>query len=137
MRISALLLAPVALLGLSITAQAADITYNVVGGTLASSTSTGSFSGSFSINSSTEFIDGGTFSVVAPTGGTTYNFTSTSTGPIPGSETFSDGLGDTFRFNINGPIGSLGINTLALFGAGGDTFFSNAAGLRLDRKSVV
>ena len=129
MRISSLLLAPVALLGLAVSAQAADITYNIAGGAF---TPSGTLNGSFQINTSTEFIDGGNFIVVAPGGGPTYSFSSTSTGPVGGAEIFTDGLGDTFGLKLNGPIGGLGINSLAVNGPGGDTFFTNAAGLRFD-----
>lgn len=129
MRISALLLAPVALLGLAVSAQAADITYNVVGGLLAPS---GSFSGSFLINSSTEIIDGGSFTVIAPVSGTTYSFSSTTSGTVPGSELFTDVGGDSFRLNLNGPIGGLAVNFLSSSFLSGDTALFSVAGGRYD-----
>ena len=54
MRLS--LLALITCLGISLTARASDITYDITGGTFSSS---GTFSGSFLINSTTEFVDGG------------------------------------------------------------------------------
>lgn len=137
MRISALLLAPVALLGLTVSAQAADITYNVTNGIFQPPTNGGSFSGTFMINSSTEIIDGGSFTVVAPAGGTTYTFSSTASGTIPGSETFTDAAGDSFRLNLDGPVNNLTVNTYSLFGTGGDTVFINAAGLRFEASGGI
>ena len=92
MKIRLLALASIAFVGITLSAQASDITYNVTGGTLSTS---GSFSGSFNFNPSTEIIDGGQFTVIAPSGGTTYSFFSnTSDSATPGFETFTDAGGD-------------------------------------------
>ena len=60
------LLALIACLGISLTSYASDITYDVTSGTFSPS---GTFSGSFLINSTTELIDGGSFTATAPGGG--------------------------------------------------------------------
>src|SRR5947209_4477132 len=100
MRLSALLLAPVALLGLTLSAQAANVSYNVVGGSLQPS---GSFSGSFTIDSNTEIITGGSFTVFAPIpNSTTYTFNSTtpSSTTVGGTLSMTDAAGDIFRLNL-------------------------------------
>ncbi len=129
MRPSVVLLASALLFGSAFTAHASDITYDVVGGTL---TPSGSFYGSFNINSATEDIDGGTFFLTAPSGGTAFTFTGSAAGSVPGSKLFTDAGGDSFRLNLNGAIGSLAVNTLALFGASGDTELTLASGARYD-----
>ena len=129
-KMSLSLLALVICLGISLPSHATDITYNVTGGTF---TPSGTFSGSFLINSANELIDGGSFTVTAPLGGTTYSFFNAgNNSAIPGLATFSDGIGDSFVLGLNGAIGSLAINTLSGFGLGGDTHFINAAGARFD-----
>jgi hypothetical protein len=132
MRISALLLAPVALLGLSVSAQAADITYNVVGGVLATS---GSFSGTFMI-SPTNNIDSGSFTVIAPAGGTTYTFNTITSNPAPGSAIFSDAATptpDTFRLNLHYDTNNvLQLNLFQDFNLSGDTALFTIGGIRFD-----
>lgn len=124
MRLSALLLAPVALLGLTFSAQAASLNFNVVGGSL---TPSGSFSGSFSIDSVTEIITAGSFTVLAPAvSPTTYTFSATAptTTTVGGTLTMTDASGDIFRFNLNGPITNLQIN---LFGPAPGDFSGSTA----------
>lgn len=129
MRLSAFLLAPVALLGLSLSAQAADLTFDITDGTLSPS---GTFSGSFLINTS-EFIDGGSFTVTAPAGGTVYNFAGSGiTSSIPGAAFFTDGLGDTLRLAINGTLSDLTINTLIPQGQTQDTAVFFGSGVQYD-----
>jgi hypothetical protein len=117
MRLS--LLALVACLGISLSAQASDIPFNVTGGTLSPS---GSFTGSFLINSVGEIIDGGQFTVTAPSGGTVYTFVNNApTSGTGGLSFFTDAGGDTFRLALNGGLNSLAFNTLLTNGTGGDT----------------
>ncbi len=100
-------------LGLSLTSYASDITYNITG-TL---TPSGTFSGSFAIDSNSYLIDGGSFSVTAPSGGTTYSFFNAGNdSSIPGLATFSDGIGDSFVLALHGGITGLLINSLATNG---------------------
>lgn len=128
MRLS--LLALVACLGISLSAQASDIPFNVTGGTLSPS---GSFTGSFLINSVGEIIDGGQFTVTAPSSGTVYTFVNNApTSGIGGLSFFTDAGGDTFRLALNGGLNSLAFNTLASSGTAGDTVFITAAGVRFD-----
>lgn len=116
-------------LGLSLTSYASDITYNITG-TL---TPSGTFSGSFAIDSNSYLIDGGSFSVTAPSGGTTYSFFNAGNdSSIPGLATFSDGIGDSFVLALHGGITGLLINSLATNGTAADSYFMNAAGLRFD-----
>ena len=131
MKIRLLALASIAFVGITLSAQASDITYNVTGGTLSSS---GSFSGSFNFNPSTEIIDGGQFTVIAPSGGTADSFFSnTSDSATPGFETFTDAGGDLFRLAIHGVSpGVYALNTFATNGSTGDTAFINAAGLQFN-----
>jgi PEP-CTERM motif len=130
MKIQLPLLASVALLGFTLTAHASDLAYDVTGGTLASS---GSFSGSFFINSANELVDGGQFTVTAPSGGTVYSFAEAANDTsIPGLAFFTDAAGDSFRLALNGALPNLGINTLAAFGTVGDTDLIIASGLRFD-----
>ena len=116
MRLSALLLAPVALLGLAVSAQAADLTATVTGGT---TTSGGTFSGSFLINSTTEFVDGGAFTFMTPSG--TYNVSTTNSGPLAGLDYLTDPAGNIFRLALNGPLTNLNFNTLASNGSSFDS----------------
>jgi hypothetical protein len=121
MRLS--LLALIACLGISLTSYASDITYTITGGTFSPS---GTFSGSFLIDSATELIDGGT---ITATAGTTYSFFySANDSPIAGLAFFTDASGDSFRLAINGSLSSLAVNTLA----GSDTYLMTAAGARFD-----
>src|ERR1035437_603676 len=127
MRLS--LLALIACLGISLTSYASDITYTITGGTLTGSPS-GTFSGSFLINSATELIDGGT---ITATAGTTYSFfLSGNDAATPGLELFTDASGDTFRLALNGGLSSLAVNTPAGFGLAWDVDLMTAAGARFD-----
>jgi hypothetical protein len=119
MKTRLLLLASIASLGITLSAQASDITYDITGGTLSTS---GSFSGSFLLNPTGEIIDGGMFTVTAPSGGTVYSFSSTtSDSTLAGYETFSDGT-DIFRLAIHGiSPGVYALNTFATNGSTGDT----------------
>lgn len=124
------LLALILCLGISLTSRAADLTYTITGGTFSPS---GSFSGSFLIDSTTELIDGGQITAIAPSGGTTYTFSSSANNSlIPGLAFFSDGSGDTFRLAVNGGLSTLAINTLSAFGTGADTELTIATGARFD-----
>jgi PEP-CTERM motif len=124
------LLALIAYLGISLTSYASDINYSITSGTFSPS---GTFSGSFLINSTSELIDGGSITATAPGGGTTYSFfNSANDSPIPGLAFFADTSGDTFRLAINGFSGTFELNTLAGFGTSGDTFLMTAAGARFD-----
>src|ERR1035437_3971919 len=112
MRLS--LLALIACLGISLTSYASDITYTITGGTFSPS---GTFSGSFLINSISYLIDGGTITATAPGGGTTYSFfNSGNDAATPGLELFTDVSGDSFLLAINNGSGFLAVNTLAGFG---------------------
>jgi hypothetical protein len=114
-------LASVACLGISLTAHASDISYNISGGTFMPS---GSFTGSFLINSSNELIDGGSISATAPGGGSTYTFfNAANDSAIPGLALFTDLAGDTFRLALNGGLATLAVNTFATNGTASDTFF--------------
>jgi hypothetical protein len=111
------LLALITCLGLSLTARASDILYDINSGTFSPS---GTFSGTFLIDSSTELLDGADITATVPGGGTTYTFVGTSNdSSIPGLETLTDGSGDTFDLLINGSLSTLAINTS--FGIPGDT----------------
>ena len=124
------LLALIASLGISLTSYASDITYDITSGTFSPS---GTFSGSFLINSTTELIDGGSITATAPGGGTTYSFSdSANDSSIPGLAFFTDASGDTFRLAVNGSLSTLALNTLAGHGTGGDTDLVTAAGARFD-----
>jgi hypothetical protein len=124
------LLALIASLGISLTSYASDITYDITSGTFSPS---GTFSGSFLINSTTELIDGGSITATAPGGGTTYSFSdSVNDSSIPGLAFFTDASGDTFRLAVNGSLSTLALNTLAGHGTGGDTDLVTAAGARFD-----
>ena len=124
------LLALIACLGISLTSYASDITYDVTSGTFSPS---GTFSGSFLINSTTELIDGGSFTATAPGGGTTYSFSnSANDSSTPGLATFTDASGDTFRLALNGGLSTLALNTLASNGTAGDTNLVTAAGAVFD-----
>lgn len=131
MRLKFLYLTPIALFCLTAAAHASDISYTVTGGTL---TSSGTFSGSFLINSTSEVIDGGQFTFIAPLGGTTYSFFSViATDPtIGGLENFTDGSGNRFRLALNGPLTNLNFNTFASNGSGGDTALILASGKQYD-----
>jgi hypothetical protein len=130
MNIRLSLLATVACLGISLAAHASDITYNVTSGVL---TPSGSFSGSFEINSSTYLIDGGTFTVTAPSGGTVYSFSNSANDTsIPGLALFSDVSGDDFRLALDCTLSSLQVNTLASNGTGGDTQLVTAQGAQFN-----
>src|ERR1035437_4269270 len=114
MRLS--LLALIASLGISLTSYASDISYTITGGTLTGSPS-GTFSGSFLINSTSYLIDGGSITPTAPGGGTTYSFfNSGNDAATPGLELFTDVSGDSFLLAINNGSGFLAVNTLAGFG---------------------
>lgn len=127
MKISLALLACSACVAFSLTAHASDIGYDVIGGAL---TPSGTFSGSFQIDSSTELIDGGQ---ITATAGTVYSFVNNSNdSSIPGLALFADASGDTFRLAIDGGLSSLAINTLANYGQSGDTYLMTAAGARYD-----
>src|ERR1017187_3250390 len=96
MRLS--LLTSIACLGFSLTSYASDITYTITGGTFSPS---GTFSGSFLINSISYLIDGGTITATAPGGGTTYSFSnSANDSTAPGQAFFTDASLDSFRLNI-------------------------------------
>jgi hypothetical protein len=124
------LLALIVSLGISLTSYASDITFDITSGTFSPS---GTFSGSFLINSTTELIDGGSITATAPAGGTTYSFfSSANDSSIPGLAFFADTSGDTFRLAVNGGLSTLALNTLAGFGTSGDTFLMTAAGARFD-----
>jgi hypothetical protein len=129
MKTRLLLLASIACLGITLSAQASDITYTVTGGTLSTS---GIFSGTFNLNPTSQIIDGGSFSVTAPSGGTVYSFFSTtSDSTIPGLENFFDAGGDVFRLALHGVSpGVYALNTFATNGSSADTAFFNAAGLQ-------
>lgn len=127
MRLSALLLAPVALLGMTLSAQAADITELVTGGTLSQG---GTFTGSFLINSSTEFVDGGSFTFLTPSG--TFNVSTTNSGPIPGLDYLSDATGDIFRLALNGTISTLAFNTIQNYPSNNDSALLILNGLQYD-----
>jgi hypothetical protein len=131
MRISALLLAPVALLGLTLSAQAADLTFAATAGTLTSGTNTsttGTFTGSFMINPTTEFVDGGSFTFVTNSG--TFTVSTTNTGFIPGLDYLGDNAGDLFRLALNGPINALAFNTLASNGTISDSAFFTVSNIQ-------
>jgi hypothetical protein len=115
-----LLLAAIAGLGLTLSAQASIVPYNVTGGTLSTS---GSFSGTFNLNTVGEIITGGQFTVTAPSGGTVYSFSSSSADSVmAGYETFLDAGGDIFRLELHGLGGGVyALNTLAFSGTVGDT----------------
>src|ERR1035437_5770829 len=99
------LLALVVCLGVSLTSWASDITYNISSGAFSPS---GTFSGSFLLNSTTALIDGASITATAPSGGTTFHFFNASNdSPIPGLALFSDASGDTFRLAIDGIGGGL------------------------------
>lgn len=120
-------------LSCSLTSRASDITYTITGGTLTTGSLTGTFSGSFLINSSTEFLDGGSITAIVPSGGTTYNFTNNvSDSSFPGQLFFADSGGDKFTLDLNGTLSTLALNTLAGFGTTGDTNLILASGLRYD-----
>jgi hypothetical protein len=124
------LLALIACLGISLTSYASDISYSITSGTFSPS---GTFSGSFLIDSISELIDGGSITATAPGGGTTYSFfNSANDSSIPGLAFFADASGDTFRLAINGGLSTLALNTLASNGMSGDTFLMTAAGARFD-----
>jgi hypothetical protein len=123
-------LALLACVSMSLPSRASDITYTITGGTF---TPSGTFSGSFLINSATEFIDGGSITATAPGGGATYNFlATTSDSPLPGQEFFSDAAGDQFVLDLNGSLATLALNTLAGFGTNGDTHLLTAGAVRFD-----
>ena len=109
MKSSLSFLALVTCLGISVASHASEITYNVTGGTL---TPSGSFSGSFVINSVTELIDGGTFVVTVPSG--TYSFVNAGNdASFSGLALFSDSSGDFFQLALHGAIGALAVNNLS------------------------
>ena len=119
-------------LGISLTSYASDISYTITGGTLTGSPS-GTFSGSFLINSTSYLIDGGSITATAPGGGTTYSFfNSGNDAATPGLELFTDVSGDSFLLAINNGSGFLAVNTLAAFGTSADTELTTAAGARFD-----
>jgi len=124
MKIRLSLLAPFACIAFSLAAHASDITYTITDGTLSP---TGSFSGSFLINSSNELIDGGSITAMAPNGGTVYSFfNSSNDSPMGGFATFEDIAGDTFILGLNGSLSTLalnlGVNGSQLRVAGGATY---------------
>jgi hypothetical protein len=120
----------IASLGISLTSYAADIPFSIASGTFSPS---GTFSGSFLINSTTELIDGGSITATAPGGGTTFSFfNSGNDSSTPGLALFTDAGGDTFRLALNGALNALALNTLASNGTAGDTFLMTAAGARFD-----
>lgn len=110
-KLSALLLAPVALLGFSQHAQAADILYNVSGGSL---TPSASFTGSFLLNTTTGNIDSGAFTFLTSYG--TFNLSTTTPGTFAGADSLTDANGDVFRLAINGP-NPISLNTLGAYGS--------------------
>jgi hypothetical protein len=121
------LLALIASLGISLTSYASDITFDITSGTFSPS---GTFSGSFLINSTTELIDGGSISATAPSGGTTYSFfNSANNSSVPGLAFFADTSGDTFVLAVNGSLSTLALNILPSPDA---TFLMTAAGARFD-----
>ncbi len=128
-----LVLASIACLGITLSAQASDITYDVTGGTLSTG---GTFTGSFMLDPSVEIIDGGQFTVTAPSGGTVYTFSSSTSDSVEkGYETFYDASMDLFRLEIHGLGGGVyALNTLSSTpgGSGSDTAFFTAAGVGFD-----
>jgi hypothetical protein len=128
MRLS--LLALITCLGVSLTAHASDITFDITDGTFSPS---GTFSGWFLINSTTPYlIDEASITATAPGGGTTYTFTETANdSSVPGLAYLYDAGGDTFTLAIDGDQGFWAINTLAIFGSS-DTELTIATGARFD-----
>lgn len=125
------LLALVACLAISLTSYASDITYDITSGTFSPS---GTFSGSFLINSSSFLIDGA--SITAMAGGDDYTFSlAANDSAIPGLAFLTDASGDTFRLAVNNNVGTLAINTVAEFGTTGDTNLVTAAGGVFDATS--
>jgi hypothetical protein len=121
------LLTAVACLTFSLSSQASDISYTITDGTFSP---TGTFYGSFYINSASELIDGGT--IIATEGLNTYSFYNAGNdSSTPGFELFTDNSGDDFRLALNGPLSNLALNTFASNGLG-DTALLTAADLRFD-----
>jgi hypothetical protein len=128
------LLALITCFGISLTAHASDITFDITGGTFSQSGSpSGSFSGWFLINSTTPYlIDQGSITATAPGGGTIYTFTELVNDSSTASlEYFADTGGDTFKLALHGYQGGWAINTLASNGIGGDTELT-VAGVQYD-----
>ena len=134
MKLHLSLLALITCLGISLTAHASDITFDITGGTFSQSGSpSGSFSGWFLINSTTPYlIDQGSITATAPGGGTIYTFTELVNDSSTASlEYFADAGGDTFKLALHGYQGGWAINTLASNGIGGDTELT-VAGVQYD-----
>jgi hypothetical protein len=107
MKLRLSILALIACFGLSVSAHASPITFDITGGTFSPS---GTFSGSFVIDSITEDLLGGSITATVPSG--TYNFSSsTGDSTMGGLETFTDGSGDTFTLALNGSLSTLAVNT--------------------------
>jgi hypothetical protein len=122
-------LALLACFAFSVTAHASDIAFDITGGTFSPS---GSFSGSFLINSTTELLDGASITAIAPSGGATYNFSRVGgDSSVPGLEILADGSGDTFVLALDGAINTLAVNSIPIWGTA-DTFFTLASGTRFD-----
>jgi hypothetical protein len=120
------LLALLACLAISLTCYASDVSFTIASGTFSPS---GTFSGTFLIDSTSELIDGGSITAMAPSGGTTYSFfNSANDSSIPGLAFFTDAGGDTFRLAVNGSLSTLALNT----NPSSDTFLMTAAGARFD-----
>jgi hypothetical protein len=128
------LLALITCFGLSVTAHASDISFDISGGTFAPS---GTFSGSFLIDSTTELLDGGSITATVPGGGTTYDFSRVGgDSATPGLEIFDDAGGDTFVLAVDGSISTLAINTQGVWGTS-DSFLILASGARYDVTSAA
>lgn len=123
------LLALLGCFAFSVTAHASDITFDITSGTFSPS---GSFSGSFLINSTTEMLDGATMTATVPNGGATYNFSKVGgDASIPGLEIMTDAGGDTFVLALDGAINALAVNSIPIWGTS-DTNFTLASGTRFD-----
>ena len=127
MKIQLSLLSAVACFTFALSAHASDVSYTITNGTFSP---TGTFSGSFLINSTNELIDGG--SITANNGVTSFFFFNPGNdSSTPGLATFTDAGGDMFQLALNGPLSALALNTLASNGSS-DSFLLTAANARFD-----
>jgi hypothetical protein len=130
MRLS--LLALIACFGFSITAHASDIAFDITGGTFLTS---GTFFGSFLINSTTEMVDGG--SITATVGGNSYTFyEAANDSSIKGAQILTNSSGDTFLLALDGSVSALAVNTIPIWGTS-DTTFTLATGTRYDATGAL
>ena len=107
MRLS--LLALTACFAFSASAHASPVLFDITGGTFSPS---GTFSGSFYIDSVSEDVLGGSLTSTVPGGGTTYNFSASSgDSTIGGLETFADAGGDVFTLALIGSLSRLAVKT--------------------------